>query len=267
MRSKARIKNHPLHPMLIAFPIAFVTTAPIADLVGIWGGWREAWLIGAYSSLAAVVTGLFAAAPGLVDYFLVVPPQSSGKRRATWHMAINATALVAFAAGWAFRDWHTLQPQALAVALEIAGWALISVGGWLGGTLVYRNQIGIDHRYAEAGKWREVSIQAAPGEPVAVPGADQLKPGQMMLIHVGGRRIVLARTESAFRAFDDRCTHRGGSLAAGVLACDVVACPWHGSQFSVVDGKVQAGPATEPLSTYPVLESHGEIRIELASSS
>ena len=51
---------------------------------------------------------------------------------------------------------------------------------------------------------------------------DELQVDQMKLLHIGGKRIVLARTEDGYVAFDDRCTHKGGSLAGGVMVCGTV---------------------------------------------
>jgi nitrite reductase/ring-hydroxylating ferredoxin subunit/uncharacterized membrane protein len=261
MRSTATLKNHPIHPMLVAFPIAFGVAAPVLDLVGVLGGWPTVWSAGAYLAAAAVVGGLAAGVPGLLDYLYTVPPDSSAKSRATWHMGVNLTALALIAVGWAFRDFHSLRPGALTVVAEAAGVGLMGWGGWMGGTLVYRNQIGIDHRYARAGKWKEEEVAGAPGEAVEVAKAGELEVGQMKLLHVRGRRIVLARTAEGYAAFDDRCTHRGGSLADGVLACGVVTCPWHGSQFGAHTGAVEAGPAGQPIRTYRVEEADGRVRL------
>jgi nitrite reductase/ring-hydroxylating ferredoxin subunit len=132
----------------------------------------------------------------------------------------------------------------------------------MGGTLVYRNQIGVDHRYAGAGKWKDT--RAAPDTaPIPVANADALEPNQMQLVRVGERRIVLARTEERYVAFDDRCPHRGGSLAGGILACGTVTCPWHGSQFDVASGDVRSGPAREPIPAYRVEERDGRIWLTL----
>jgi nitrite reductase/ring-hydroxylating ferredoxin subunit/uncharacterized membrane protein len=261
MRSTAQIKGHPLHPILVAFPVAFGAAAPLADLAGLVGAWPTVWAAGAYLATGAVVAGLVAGVPGFVDYLYTVPPDSSAKKRATWHLGVNLTALALIAAGWAFRDPGTLRPGAGTVALEAAGLAAMTVGGWLGGTLVYRNQIGVDHRYAGAGKWKEETVAGTAGEAIDVGGADELKVGQMKLLHVNGRRIVLARTEAGHVAFDDRCTHRGGSLAGGTLACGTVACPWHGSQFDAATGAVKAGPAETPVRTYRVDEAGGRVRL------
>jgi nitrite reductase/ring-hydroxylating ferredoxin subunit/uncharacterized membrane protein len=247
--------------MLVAFPVAFGVAAPVADLAGVLGGWPTVWAAGAYLAAGAVVGGLVAGVPGFIDYLYTVPPNSSASRRATWHLGVNLSALALIASGWAFRDLDTLRPGAGAIVLEFAGLGVMTVGGWLGGTLAYRNQIGVDHRYAEAGKWKEQDVAGAPGETVEVAAADELRVGQMKLLYVRGRRIVLARTEGGHVAFDDRCTHRGGSLAGGVLACGRVACPWHGSQFDAATGEVKAGPAESPLRTYQVEESGGRVRL------
>jgi nitrite reductase/ring-hydroxylating ferredoxin subunit len=120
----------------------------------------------------------------------------------------------------------------------------------MGGTLVYRNQIGVDHRYARSGKWREQEVAGRSGESVVVARGDELKVDQMKLLRLAdGRRLVLARTEEGHVAFDDHCTHRGGSLAGGVMLCGTVSCPWHGSQFDVHTGAVKAGPAQQPIGT------------------
>jgi nitrite reductase/ring-hydroxylating ferredoxin subunit len=190
-----------------------------------------------------------------------VPPNSSAKNRATYHMAVNVAALLAFVVGWFFRDWSSLTPGWAVVVLEAVGVGLVTWGGYMGGTLVYRNQIGVDHRYAEAGKWREATVEGAPGQSVVVAKADELKVDQIKLLRVGDRRIVLARTEGGYVAFDDRCTHRGGSLAGGVMTCGTVACPWHGSQFDVRTGAVKAGPAEQPIGTYRVEQAGGEVRL------
>lgn len=261
MHSTAQIKGHPIHPILIAFPIAFGVAAPVLDLVGVLANWSTVWTTGAYLAAATVICGLIAGAPGLIDYLYTVPPNSSASKRATWHLCVNLGALALVASGWAFRDLDTLRPGAGAVVLEFAGLALMTAGGWLGGTLVYRNQIGVDHRYAHAGKWSEREVSGPVGGTVDVAAADELKVGQMKLLHVNGRRIVLARTAEGHVAFDDHCPHRGGSLADGVLACGTVTCPWHGSQFDVTTGAVSAGPADTAIRTYRVEEANGRVRL------
>ena len=263
MKSRAHFKNHPIHPILIVFPIAFIYGCLIADLIGRFFDLRTVLAAGAYMSVAAVITGLIAGVPGFVDYVSVVPPNSSAKKRATQHMVVNVAALSLIAIGWPFRDWDTMHPSWAAIALELVGVGLVTWGGWLGGTLVHRNQIGVDHRYAHAGKWREQTVEGDAGATVAVDGTDDMKPGQMRLLRWKQRRLVLARTDEGFAVFDDRCTHKGGSLADGALMCNRVQCPWHGSHFDVNDGSVKAGPADQSIVTFRTEVRDGRVHVTL----
>ena len=262
MRSTASFKGHSVHPALIPFPFAFLIGAFAFDLGGVLldrSGW---WTTGRYLAIAGVVMGVVAAIPGAIDYFTSVPPHSTGKTRATRHALANLSSVSIFTLVCLLRDPLT-GPDTLLLGLEGIGVALIMSGAWMGGTLVARNQIGVDHRYAEAGKWSEASVDAEPGTPVVVGTVGGLKVNQMKLLRVNGKRIVLARTEDGYVAFQDRCPHRGGSLADGVLICATVQCPWHGSQFDTRSGQVKSGPAREGIVVYGVEEKGGQIRLVL----
>lgn len=260
MRSTASFKGHPIHPALIPFPFAFLVGALLADLAG-WTLDRPALAMTArYLTMAGITFGLVAAVPGIIDYLYTVPPNSSGHKRARTHGLLNVTAIVLFAVALSVRD-NSADPELHVLGLEFIGAALLAYSGWLGGTLVNRNLIGVDHRYANAGKWKEARLSGS-GLVVAAK-EDELKPGQMKLLHVNGRRIALGRTERGYVAFDDRCTHRGGSLAGGVLIGHTVQCLWHGSQFNVDTGKVECGPAKEGIGCYRVETKDGKVRVEI----
>jgi uncharacterized membrane protein/nitrite reductase/ring-hydroxylating ferredoxin subunit len=247
MKSKAHIKGHPLHPLLVAFPIAFFTGTLLSDVTALITSkpmYRE---IASYLELAGVVFALLAAVPGIIDYFSVVPPESSAKKRATKHGLINVIVVFIFTIAFFLRKNPDVSFMMI-LGLEIAGVILLTISGWLGGTLVYRNQIGVDHRYADAGKWKEEQI--GEDDSMEIKGLSELKRDQMKLVHFKGKRIVIGHTESGFVAFDDRCSHRGASLADGVLICGTVQCPWHGSQFDVRTGQIKAGPAKENIRTF-----------------
>ena len=261
MRSKASFKGHPVHPALIPFPFAFLIGAFAFDLAGRLAAKPMWWATGAYLAVAGGVMALVAAVPGFIDYLYTVPPNSSGRRRATRHMLAMLTAVAIFAVAWWLRGSASAEPGGVQLTLEAIAVALLTAGGWMGGTLVNRNQIGVDHRYADAGKWREARFDGEAGKPVTVAQGDELAVNQMKLLHVAGRRIVLARTEAGYVAFDDRCTHRGASLAGGTMICGTVQCPWHGSQFDVRTGEVRAGPAEQRIPTYRVETTESAVRL------
>lgn len=257
MRSRANFKGHPIHPALIPFPFAFLVGAFAFDAAGAVLDRQAMWTTGAYLALAGVGAALVVAIPGFIDYFFTVPPESSGKRRATKHMLLMLSAVAAFAAACILRGNVDAEPSLSELLLKAVGACLLSIGGWMGGTLTFRNQIGVDHRYAKAGKWTERYVDADSNGTAIVAQSGELEVNQMKLVHVNGKRIVLARTADGYVAFDDRCTHRGASLAGGTMICGTVQCPWHGSQFDVASGAVKAGPAEKGIATFQV-ERNGE---------
>ncbi len=264
MRSAANIKGHPIHPMLIAFPIAFLVGAFVCDVVGVIfdsSGW---WTFGAWLAASGIVTGLVAAIPGVIDYIYTIPPGSSAKKRATMHMIVNVAAITLFAIAWIMRGGAATasEPAWLIVGIELIALGLLTSGGWMGGTLVYRNLIAVDHRYAESGKWNEAAFERT-GGPIEVAKADELEVNQMKLLRIGDERIVLGRTDDGYVAFQDGCSHRGGSLAGGVMICGQVQCLWHGSQFDTRTGAVRCGPAHKPISTYRIEERDGAVHLIL----
>jgi nitrite reductase/ring-hydroxylating ferredoxin subunit len=202
-----------------------------------------------------VVGGALAAVPGIVDYVSTVPPHSSAKKRARTHGLLNGGVMVVFVTVIILRRTGFEGYLLVVEALGVTG---LFASGWMGATLVHRNQIGVDHRYADAGKWREMRVPH-PVFPLEVAKSDELQPDQMKLLKVGDRRIVLARTKQGYVAFDDRCTHRGGSLAGGLMMCGRVICPWHGSQYDVRSGECMAGPARVGIQVYSVTSQGGTV--------
>lgn len=261
MKSKVNIGSHPLHPILIPFPIAFFTGTLLCHLAGWWLNKPDLLSTAYYLNIGGIVFALLAAVPGFIDFLYTVPPKSSGKKRAAKHGIINMVMLVCFIIAFLYRREETPN-QFILASLEIIGVSLMIIAGWLGGTLVYRNQIGVDIRYANAGKWKEASFDQDAGE-IEVADIDELKVNSMKLLHIKDKRIVLARMEDRYTAFDDRCSHRGGSLAAGSTICNVVQCPWHGSQFDIIKGMVKSGPAKEGIKVYTVKEREGKIILVL----
>ena len=257
MKSRASIKGHPLHPILVSFPIAFFTGTFLFDVLSLVIGRPDLFFSPYYLEISGVIFALLAAVPGIIDFIYTVPPKSSGKKRAAKHGLTNVCVILIFLGAWLYRQRGDVSAYVL-IPLEFLGVVLLSVAGWMGGTLVFRNQIGVDQRYAGAGKWKELYASEKGGR-IAVADIEELKVNQMKLVHIADKRIVLGRTEEGYSAFDDRCTHRGASLSGGAMICGTVQCPWHGSQFDVKNGQVKAGPAVEGIKIYEVIESDGKV--------
>jgi nitrite reductase/ring-hydroxylating ferredoxin subunit/uncharacterized membrane protein len=257
MKSFVHVQGHPVHPALIPFPFAFLPGALLFDAGSLLFA-RPRWAITGFHLLQlGILAGLVAAVPGALDFYKRVPPSSSGRKRALRHGILNVIAIVSFVVVYALRRGGAV--TATTLALEFLAVLILFYSGSLGGTLVTRNMISVDHRHAMAGKWREEVFAATPGEPLVVGHADELKEDQMKLLIVNGQRIVLARLKRGFAAFDDGCTHRGGSLADGVCIAGSVQCLWHGSQFDCVTGEVRCGPAKKKLRVYEVKQHQGDV--------
>jgi nitrite reductase/ring-hydroxylating ferredoxin subunit/uncharacterized membrane protein len=264
MKSRANLKSHPIHPMLVTLPIGLWTASLAYDLAAVARDSRRLQDSADDMMFAGLIGAVAAAVPGAIDYFAVIPPESSAKKRGATHGLLNLSLAALYGANWLLRSRSGGRARRwLGIPLSVAGFSGLMYSGWLGGTLVYRNQIGVDHRGPNATKWRESGpIEGPPGEAVAVASMDEMeKPGQTKLVHLNGHRIVVARDDDRIVAFQDHCTHRGGPLADGVLACGLITCPWHGSQFNVETGDVVSGPAEEKIRIFPVRVEGDVVRI------
>jgi uncharacterized membrane protein len=143
MESRAKLLGHPIHQMLIVFPLGLLGMAVIFDLFAIGmdqGYWSE---IALWMMAAGVVTGLLAAPFGFVDW-LGIPSGTRAKRIGAVHGIGNVIVVLLFA-GSAFMRWNTPQtPSDFAMLLSFAGFGLALVTGWLGGELVNRLGVGVD---------------------------------------------------------------------------------------------------------------------------
>ena len=143
MESRAKLLGHPIHQMLIVFPLGLLGMAVVFDLLAIGlgnGYWSEIayWMIA-----AGVVTGLLAAPFGTIDWF-AIPSGTRAKRIGAVHGIGNVVVVLLFAASWFLRGDAPAAPQALALLLSFAAGGLALVTGWLGGELVDRLSVGVD---------------------------------------------------------------------------------------------------------------------------
>ncbi|HKW75136.1 MAG TPA: DUF2231 domain-containing protein [Terriglobales bacterium] len=259
MRSRASISSHPIHPMLVSFPIGLWVTALIFDLIALGQNNGSLFAAGFYCVIAGCVGAVLAAVAGTIDWVSVVPPQSSAKNRGLLHGSLNSLVLLLFIYIAYRQGSPAVRPDGLTIGLMVVGVIILGISGWLGGTLVYRNQIGVDRRYAAAGKLKERTLS---GWEKPVCNQSELADGQMLLVQVGTDRIVVGRCSEGLYAFNDHCTHRGGPLSDGALVDCTVQCPWHGSQFDIRSGRVVAGPAEEKILVHEVEVRKGEVYVK-----
>ncbi|MFO0752889.1 MAG: DUF2231 domain-containing protein [Thermodesulfovibrionales bacterium] len=161
MVAKARINKHPIHPMLVPFPIGLWIFSLAADIIYRLGG-SPVWASVALYTLAGGIIGAAAAAlPGFFDYFSM--RKSRTKEIATWHLLLNVSALGLFIINFALRMSMPVEAAAPFV-LSIIGVLFITVSGWLGGQMVYVQGAGVEKGAPQAcGPTEDSGTQGARG--------------------------------------------------------------------------------------------------------
>ena len=150
MRTPASIFKHPIHPMLIVFPIGLWIFSLACDLIRLAGVPGDAWSVVAfYSMVGGLIGALLAAVPGFIDYLFYKGGTPPVKPMAQTHMAINLTAVVLYAINIWLRIGDPTSINTLMsfpILLSIIGVALIFVSGWLGGQMVHVYGVGVEGR-------------------------------------------------------------------------------------------------------------------------
>jgi uncharacterized membrane protein len=149
MASNASIAGHPIHPMIIPFPIALWFFSLIADLIYLWGGnplWRD--YIAFYTLLGGIIGGAAAAVPGVIDWLSLKDREVV--KIANWHARLNVIALLIFAASFYLRTTSgsglVSGNYSIPFGLSVLGVILIAISGWLGGEMVFKHGVAVDQQ-------------------------------------------------------------------------------------------------------------------------
>lgn len=147
MASPASIAGHPIHPMLVPFPIALWSFSLLADLVYLWRVnpvWRD-W-VSFYTLLGGILGAVAAALFGFIDW-LSLKDQAVVKI-ANWHARLNVIALLIFVASFYLRTKGGASLVGgnfmVPLGLSAGGVVLIAISGYLGGELVFKHGVGVD---------------------------------------------------------------------------------------------------------------------------
>jgi uncharacterized membrane protein len=146
MYSKVKIFGHPVHPMLVAFPVAFYTATLFCYIVYYLNQNIFWFKVAVVANSAGVIMAVVAAIPGFVDW-LFIPSDSRAKKTGLFHMICNVLALVCFGiTAWLqCSNWDEENPAVgIAIVLTALGFILTLAAGFLGWTLVQRHHVGVD---------------------------------------------------------------------------------------------------------------------------
>jgi uncharacterized membrane protein len=140
MESRAKALGHPIHQMLIVFPLGLLATAVAFDVLGLITDRPGFAIAAAYTIAAGILGGLVAALFGVIDW-LAIPSGTRARRVGTLHGVGNVVVVLLFIGSWLIRaDAGEWDPNAWALVL---GLATAGVTGWLGGELVDRLGVGV----------------------------------------------------------------------------------------------------------------------------
>lgn len=143
MESRAKILGHPVHQILIVFPLGLLSTSVAFDALGYATG-NKKWTEASFKVLGAGILGAAAASPfGLIDW-IAIPPGTRAKHIGMLHGLGNLAVAGLFGASWLLRRGDPAKRHLGAFALAAMGGALAGVTGWLGGELVDTLGIGVE---------------------------------------------------------------------------------------------------------------------------
>lgn len=142
MKSTVRIGTHPVHPMLVAFPLGLWTTSFIVNAIGAVTDNYVMHQVAYYMVLAGCVGALVAAIAGAIDLFTAVPANTPARATGVRHAIVNVIALALWIASLYARQGGGGMTMTAYITAAIA-LAVTSLGGWLGGTMVYDHYVGV----------------------------------------------------------------------------------------------------------------------------
>jgi uncharacterized membrane protein len=143
MRTTASLGGHPLHVMIVHFPIGFLIGAASLDVAAAVGVPVPA-IVPGYLLGAGLITGILAIGPGTVDFLTSLRPVGGHRALKTIrHAVLSIGALGVFAAAWALRGDVASTPTRYPLLLELVGVALLTGSGVLGGSLVLDDRVGV----------------------------------------------------------------------------------------------------------------------------
>jgi nitrite reductase/ring-hydroxylating ferredoxin subunit/uncharacterized membrane protein len=240
--------GHPFHPVMTDIPLGAWTATLLLDAIGDRRG-RSGVARAADATLALGLAGaLGSAITGLTDWS---ETDARPRRVGVAHAALNASATLLFAGSLLYRSRGS---RGAGRGLALTGYLAMIAAAYLGGELVYHEQIGVDHS----------SGRELPEEFTPVLAESDLPEGVLKRIRYKETPLLLVRRGDRVYALAETCAHLGGPLSEGKLEGDTVVCPWHASRFKLESGEVVDGPAAFPQPCLKTRKRNGQIEVRTA---
>ncbi len=243
--------GHPLHAALTDVPVGAWSVTAALDLVELINGTEDLRFAADAAANIGLLAALGAAASGLCDW----SKAGKGVRRiGALHALCNISSALCYAASCWQRKREN---RSAALAAGFTGYGLLLAGTFLGGHLSYAEGIGVDHAQRDKG----------PKDWTTVLGEGELAELEPRRVEAAGVSVLLVKKGTQIFAIGEKCAHLGGPLSKGELDGTSVRCPWHGSRFSLEDGRVLEGPAVYAQPCFAVRVQNGEIQVRPAGGT
>jgi nitrite reductase/ring-hydroxylating ferredoxin subunit/uncharacterized membrane protein len=243
--------GHPLHVVLTDVPLGSWTAAAVLDVLEEKTG-SSAMGRGADAAIALGLAGAAGAAiTGLADWSQIGGGQP--RRIGLAHGLLNATATACYVTSLCLRRTHSRRAGR---RFALLGLMVSSVAAYLGGHLVFKEKIGVDH----------TADHSPPEDFLPVLAEAELREDELRRVAANGMPVLLVRRGQRIYAIAETCAHLGGPLSEGKLEDTTVRCPWHGSRFSLEDGRVLEGPSVHAQPVLDVRVRDGQIEVRRSNS-
>ena len=242
--------EHPFHPVMTDVPLGAWTVTLLLDLMDDDRP-RSGVSRSSDASLALGLAGAVGAAlTGLTDW---ADTDARPRRLGVAHAALNTGAVLLFTSSLLSRKAGR---RSSGRGLAVAGYAAMIAAAWLGGDLVYHEQIGVDHS----------SGREMPEDWMPILAEDALKDGEPFRAHDKETPLLLVRKGSRVYCLAETCAHLGGPLSEGKLEGRTIVCPWHASRFDLATGEAIDGPTAFNQPCLETRKRDGQIEVRLRKS-
>lgn len=239
--------GHPLHPVLTDVTIGAWIFGTVFDLM--WKMTRRRNAREAADTLISIGTAsaVPTALTGITDFSAI---KQDAVEYGALHGLLNTTMLGLYVLSIQSRKNGD---RDRGVLLSTAALSIGLMSAWLGGEMVYRFRVGVNHAKgsSEPEDWHPVMMEI------------NLMENEPQRIDVDDTPVLIYRHEGKVYAISAVCAHAGGPLDEGLFYDTCVQCPWHDSVYDLRDGHVVHGPSTYNQPSYETRIRNGHIELRV----